>query len=409
MCLQRICWPEYWLTLLWIFCLLRAPVTSADEPVKCERIPATALGKDVTLKCNFTSSFDVLQVTWQKWEGSSFKNIATYSKKHGIRAIGPSNERVCFNDTSLKASSITLRGVTLEDETCYKCLFNAFPHGSFGKETCLMVQLISAVRTELHSNVNSPGFLTAVCSATAKPAPEITWKPEGALIGQPEIHGFQNANGTETMISTCNVSMSLLRSENLQALTCVVNHPMGREEKIIFSVEEYEEANEKNGIHICPVLCISFILTAIGVVLIILAQMKRKENKDRNSAKCLERCWTLDKYFPYLHHKPRSSRTPCTPAEKKHLSQDGDEKHQQQPTPKSQSISYQNEVTEHRKQAPTPGSSQRKRTGSLKTKESQRGALLPRSVFPEGKEKYKEANLNHSFLEGIEEIDDKNF
>uniref|UniRef100_A0A8C0IUG3 Ig-like domain-containing protein n=1 Tax=Chelonoidis abingdonii TaxID=106734 RepID=A0A8C0IUG3_CHEAB len=117
----------------------------ANEAVRCERIPAAALGEDVTLKCNFIPSFDVLQVTWQKLEGSSFKNIATYSKAHGIKSIGPFNKRVFFNDTSLKASSITFRGVILEDETCYKCIFNAFPLGSFSRETCLIVHSIPSL------------------------------------------------------------------------------------------------------------------------------------------------------------------------------------------------------------------------------------------------------------------------
>ncbi|KAH1185815.1 hypothetical protein KIL84_018564 [Mauremys mutica] len=217
-------------------CLLQC----ANGAVRCERVPAAALGEDVTLKCNFIPSFDVLQVTWQKLEGSSFKNIATYSKAYGTKSIGPFNKRVCFNYTSLKESSITFRGVTLEDETCYKCIFNAFPHGSFSREICLIVHSISAVRTELHSNASSPELLTAVCSATAKPAPEITWKPEGVLIGQPEIHGVKNANGTVTMTSTCNISVRLLRSKNLQALTCVINHPMGKKEKIIDPLEEYK-------------------------------------------------------------------------------------------------------------------------------------------------------------------------
>uniref|UniRef100_A0A8C4VV77 Immunoglobulin domain-containing protein n=1 Tax=Gopherus evgoodei TaxID=1825980 RepID=A0A8C4VV77_9SAUR len=117
----------------------RLPIISFQLTVRCERVPAAALGEDVTLKCNFIPSFDVLQVTWQKLEGSSFKNIATYSKAHGTKSIGPFNKRVSFNDTSLKASSITFRGVILEVETCYKCIFNAFPHGSFSRETCLIV------------------------------------------------------------------------------------------------------------------------------------------------------------------------------------------------------------------------------------------------------------------------------
>ncbi|XP_065444906.1 OX-2 membrane glycoprotein-like isoform X2 [Chrysemys picta bellii] len=280
MCLQRVWWPELWLILLWVLCLLRAPFTGANEAVRCERVPAAALGEDVTLKCNFTHSLDVLQVTWQKLEGSSFKNIATYSKAHGTKFIGPFNKRIYFNDTSLKASSITLRGVTLEDETCYKCIFNAFPYGSFGRETCLIVQSISPVRSELLSNASTPGVQTAVCSATAKPAPEITWKPEGILIGQSEIHGVKNANGTVTVTSTCNVSVRLLRSNNLQALTCVINHPMGRKEKIIGPLEEYEASDKESRIYIWPGLC-AISLTAIGVTILILTYKKSKGNNGK--------------------------------------------------------------------------------------------------------------------------------
>uniref|UniRef100_A0A8C3RLS9 Ig-like domain-containing protein n=1 Tax=Chelydra serpentina TaxID=8475 RepID=A0A8C3RLS9_CHESE len=377
MCLQRVSWPELWLILLWILCLLRAPFTGANEAVRCERVPAAALGEDVTLKCNFIPSFDVLQVTWQKLENSSFKNIATYSKAHGIKSIGALNKRVCFNDTSLKASSIILRGVTLEDETCYKCIFNAFPHGSFDRKTCLIVQSISSVRTGLHSKASTLGFLTAVCSATAKPAPEITWKPEGVLIGQPEIHRVKNANGTVTVTSTCNVSARLLQSTNLQALTCVINHPMGRKEKIIDPLEEYEASDEESRIYIWQVFClISFTLNAVGVTIIILAYKKSKGNKSTTSS------------------------MPCTPEEKKNLNHDGGDRHPHQSTPKGQqSVSYQNERQ-------TPGTAQRKRNLLSKSKESPRDTLIPRSIFSEGKEKNKEGNLNHSFREGIEEIDD---
>ncbi|CAM4424398.1 unnamed protein product, partial [Caretta caretta] len=179
---------------------------------------------------------------------------------------------------------------------------------------------ISAVRTELHSNASTPGLLTAICSATAKPAPEITWKPEGILIDQPQIQGVKNANGTVTVTSTCNVSVRLLRSKNLQALTCIINHPVGRKEKIIYPLEEYEASDEESGICIWQVLClISFTLNAIGVTIIILTRKKSKGNK------------------------PMSSSMPCTLAEKKNLKQDGGDRHQCLPTPKSQSVSYQNE------------------------------------------------------------------
>lgn len=110
------------------------------EAVKSESFIAAALGGEANIYCNFSLSLDVLQVTWQKRNGSSFQNIATYSKTYGLWLIGSFQKKARFTRAALKASAITLQNLTFEDESCYRCIFNAFPDGSYSKDICLNIQ-----------------------------------------------------------------------------------------------------------------------------------------------------------------------------------------------------------------------------------------------------------------------------
>ncbi|NXD85293.1 OX2G protein, partial [Halcyon senegalensis] len=110
------------------------------EAVKSDRVIAAALGGEANFYCNFSLSMDVLQVTWQKRNGSSFQNIATYSPIHGLKLLGSFQKKAYFTTATLKASTMTLQNLTFEDESYYRCIFNVFPHGSFSKDICLDIQ-----------------------------------------------------------------------------------------------------------------------------------------------------------------------------------------------------------------------------------------------------------------------------
>jgi len=110
------------------------------EAVESDSIIAAALGGEANFYCNLLLSMDVLQVTWQKRDGSSFQNIATYSPNHGLRLMGSFQKKVHFTRATLQASAITLQNLTFEDESYYRCIFNVFPHGSFSKDICLNIQ-----------------------------------------------------------------------------------------------------------------------------------------------------------------------------------------------------------------------------------------------------------------------------
>lgn len=83
----------------------------------------------------------VLQVTWQRlFKDESIENLATYSKRFGQQVNEPYREKLTFTEASLNSSSITVRNVTWEDESCYICSFNVYPDGSQRRQTCLTVQ-----------------------------------------------------------------------------------------------------------------------------------------------------------------------------------------------------------------------------------------------------------------------------
>ncbi|NXL21369.1 OX2G protein, partial [Setophaga kirtlandii] len=110
------------------------------EPIQSDIIIVAALVGEANFYCNFLLSMDALQVTWQKRNGTSFRNMASYSPIHGLRLIGSFQKEVSFPRATPKASAITLQNLTLEDDSYYRCIFNVFRHGSLSKEIRLNIQ-----------------------------------------------------------------------------------------------------------------------------------------------------------------------------------------------------------------------------------------------------------------------------
>ncbi|KAF5923951.1 hypothetical protein HPG69_010382, partial [Diceros bicornis minor] len=184
------------------------------------------LGENVTIFCNLTTPADVVQITWQKIQDSLPQNIGTYSSRYGEKILPPYIDRLhCRASNPLP--------LTFEDEACYKCLFNVFPHGSRGGETCHNFITVSELRSELQSNLDSEDFLQFIYSALGKPAPQISLFPAQVLINPPEEYLAQNPNGTVTISKTYNVSLETVRSLRLQHLIVYMDHPLRNEEKIV--------------------------------------------------------------------------------------------------------------------------------------------------------------------------------
>uniref|UniRef100_A0A9L0SZA0 Ig-like domain-containing protein n=1 Tax=Equus caballus TaxID=9796 RepID=A0A9L0SZA0_HORSE len=182
-----------------------------DSPhrIKHKNNQTAVLGENVTIFCNLTTPADVVQITWQKIQDSLPQNIGTYSSRYGEKILPPYINRLHCKAIEPNSSFITIREVTFEDEACYKCLFNVFPHGSHGGQTCL--------------NIITVG----------KPAPQISLSPSQVLINPPEEYLAQNPNGTATISKTYNISLETVRSLRLHHLIVHMDHPLRKEEKIV--------------------------------------------------------------------------------------------------------------------------------------------------------------------------------
>lgn len=93
----------------------------------------------MTIFYNLTTLADVLQVTWQKIHDSLPQNIGTYNSKYGEKILLPYINQLHCKVIEPNSSFITISGVTFDNEACYKCLFDVFPHGSHEGQVCLKV------------------------------------------------------------------------------------------------------------------------------------------------------------------------------------------------------------------------------------------------------------------------------
>lgn len=121
--------------------------------------------------------------------------------------------------------------MTFEDEACYKCLFNTFPHGSHEGQTCLDVLTVPELITELQSIPGSENLILH-CSAVGRPAPGISIYPSQALVLTQERF-TKNPNNTVTVTKIHNISLKTMRSLGLQQLVVFMTHPLRSEDKIV--------------------------------------------------------------------------------------------------------------------------------------------------------------------------------
>ncbi|XP_003497921.1 OX-2 membrane glycoprotein-like [Cricetulus griseus] len=204
-----------------------------SQKIKHKNYETAVLGRNMTIFCNLTNLANVLQVTWQKIQGSEPQNIGTYSRKYGENILPPYVNRLQCNILEPNASFITIQEVTFEDEACYKCLFNTFPHGTHGEQTCLNILTVSELITELHSVPGSEDLLNLHCSAVGKPAPGISIYPSQDLVYSQEEFFTENLNTTVTITKIYNISLKTVRSLGLQDVVVSMTHPLTYEEKIV--------------------------------------------------------------------------------------------------------------------------------------------------------------------------------
>ncbi|XP_064266583.1 OX-2 membrane glycoprotein-like isoform X2 [Passer domesticus] len=218
--------------MMMVTCLLLSCVwTAAPASVQVmnRKVQSVQAGGNVTFSCRSVTKEDVIQVTWQKEMDGAEDNIATYSRMNGQKIAKAYVSHMSFAHSELQASAISLHGVTLQDEGCYKCIFNTFPSGAVTGRTCLKVYAISDPRVETKL-ISTPGkaedsekMVGMSCSATGKPAPKITWHLPSILQQKPREYHIKFSNQTVTVISNFTHTHSKILQE--YPITCMIQHP----------------------------------------------------------------------------------------------------------------------------------------------------------------------------------------
>ncbi|MEE6516356.1 hypothetical protein FKM82_025759, partial [Ascaphus truei] len=135
---------------------------------------------------------------------------------------------VQFTQITSNVSAITLTSVNLEDQGCYKCIFNVFPVGASTGRVCLDVYETKILEPKLETYLlispeSSEKRHVISCSATGIPAPEITWNLTESMRGKPQQYSIIHPDQTVTVISNFTQVCSRVLQEN--KVTCMVRHP----------------------------------------------------------------------------------------------------------------------------------------------------------------------------------------
>lgn len=233
-------------------------------------------GGDAHYSCSVANPTGVIQVTWQRiFKEEVVENLATYSQRFGQHVNDPHKEKVTFTEASLGSTSIALRNVTWGDESCYVCSFNVFPEGSKRKQTCLTVQGISEVKTEVEREDEKVVFR---CSATGKPAPTIGWAfSPGATPSDPP-QSLIVTNSDHTFTSSGNVTLHAPAGWAGHA-DCLLNGGEAgpRRERIHFSLPDGKEEEEGKGLSSARIALV--IVAVLLISSIVVAAMTRHRLK----------------------------------------------------------------------------------------------------------------------------------
>ncbi|XP_069328702.1 OX-2 membrane glycoprotein isoform X1 [Eulemur rufifrons] len=242
-----------------VLCAAQVEVVTQDER---ERLYTPA-----SLRCSLQNSQDVLVVTWQKKKAVSPENLATFSELHGVVVQPAYKDRMNITELGLQNSTITFWNTTLEDEGCYMCLYNIFGSGKISGTACLTIYVQPTVF--LHYKY-SEDHLNITCSATARPAPMISWKVRGSGIeNSTEI--VSNPNGTTSVTSILQVKDP--KKQVGKEVICQVLH--------LGTVTYFRQSVSKGYWFSVPLLLSIVSLVILLVLISILLYWKRHRNQDR--------------------------------------------------------------------------------------------------------------------------------
>nr|KAF6473517.1 CD200 molecule [Rousettus aegyptiacus] len=167
--------------------------------------------------------------------------MATFSKNHGVVVQTAYKDKINITELGLQSSTITFWNTTLDDEGCYKCLFNTFGSGKISGIACLTLF-----------------------------APVISWKVSGSgMDNSTEI--LSHSNGTTSVTSVLQVKDP--KSQMGKEVICQVLH--------LGTVVDYRQTVNKGFWFSVPLLLSIVSLIILLILISILLYWKRRRTQDR--------------------------------------------------------------------------------------------------------------------------------
>ncbi|XP_072556982.1 OX-2 membrane glycoprotein-like isoform X2 [Paramormyrops kingsleyae] len=228
---------NFMLSLIWIS-------HGFAELVRTQQLVMASLGEDVNLKCELTKQRNVKQVTWQRVSEQKSENMAIYSERFGATVTWPFRKNVNFLEIGLQQCSIVIRRVQWSDESCYKCLFNLIPDGDISGRTCLKIY-------ELHKPifvvkpVSGESKLLLTCSATGRPAPELSWDIEDTALEHFATYYTNNENGTITVNKTATAHVTSRHFAKTTQIKCAALNQYGKRNENFVTIPNDEMLSNK--------------------------------------------------------------------------------------------------------------------------------------------------------------------
>ncbi|XP_042368782.1 OX-2 membrane glycoprotein-like [Plectropomus leopardus] len=258
--------------------------------IETQQTVMAAVGDRACLNCHLMESKRVVQVSWQKILPEGEKNLASYDKYFGQKVNDGFQDKVEFKDAGLQNCSIVIRGVTEQDEGCYRCLFSTYPDGVLIAKTC--VKLYELHEPVLHvRESNSSEEAVVSCSATGRPAPTVT-----LTVPHYNSTSVTNTNGTVTVTTTA--VLNRLHGNSIQ-VGCAVRVLSGPQTDVFTVIPEVKQppadgeeflqtSKEESGTEdftwiLVLVVVVSCVCFAAAVIVALCVQKHRNSLSQRDS------------------------------------------------------------------------------------------------------------------------------
>ncbi|XP_027131876.1 OX-2 membrane glycoprotein-like isoform X1 [Larimichthys crocea] len=227
-------------TMLQIFVLAALILKGQAALIQTQLTVMAAVGDEACLSCQLTPHKEVLQVTWQKLSPEAEKDVATSTKHFGLQVNPGFRDKVEFKDAGLQNSSIVIRNVTEQDESCYQCSFYTNPEGALTGRTCLKVYELH--EPVLHVESNSAEEAVVSCSATGRPAPTVTLRVLRQDLHLSDYSSVSVTNTNSTVTVTSTAVLSGFRDDSTQ-VGCAVRVLSGPQKEVLMMIPEVKQSS----------------------------------------------------------------------------------------------------------------------------------------------------------------------